>query len=173
MDYPKIFYHLKSSLTAQKLQELSVKVIDAHKGKNEGLLLLYADTLFPEDKGNQGTGVKLFLKLIKHIHPDKLSLIHKDLENAFQREDFALLDFYNKILFAEREVKTLYRERFAFDFTEEYRYEERVFTEDLWEEESPEEEFEDAHGPVGSDTFDYSREETKSFDFISALKQEV
>jgi len=173
IDYSKIFHHLKASLTTQKLQELSVKVIDAHKAKKEGLLLMYADAFFPEDKGNQGTGVKLFLKLIKQIHPDKLSLIHKDLENAFQSKDYSLLDFYNKILFAEREVKTLYRERFDFDFTEEYRYEERDYTEDLWEEETSYNDFGDNYDTSGSDIFDYSKEETRCFDFISALKQEV
>lgn len=185
MEYSILYYRLKEALTSRKLEELSIKIIDAHRGKKEALLRLYADSLFPEDRGKQGSGIRLFTKLIKHVHPDKLPFIRKQLEAAFEQDDFKLLDFYNKILFAETEIKKQYGERFDFDYYEEYRYDEdeygRDHYDDLYDEDYDEEfsvrgsgfDGDEEPEPEEDDGFTADIKGLREMDFLDALKLEL
>jgi hypothetical protein len=162
MKNTELYKTLKSSLTVKKLQNLSIRIIDAHKEKKESLLLQYADTLFPEQKGNQGSGVKLFVKLIKHIHPDKLAAIHRELDSAFDKKDASILRFYGQILSAEKVVTVRVKERYSYDFSEEYRYEDYNDVDSRYTEDEPE---------YGEE--DFAGGEDSPVDFLSVLKREV
>lgn len=160
-----LYEKLTSALTEGKLRELSLKVIDAHKAKKERLLISYADLFFPENRGNQGSGLGLFVKIIKHIHPDKLLLIKKELEEAYGKNDTATLRFYENILCSDAVLKKQEKERFAYDFSEEYRYEDYDYSDpddlederDYWNE--------------GSGDY-YSDSSPDGPDFVSLLKRE-
>jgi len=142
--------YLKSNLTVLKLQELSLAIIDAYKSRDRLKLQLYGDTLFPDEVFEVGEN-RLFLKLIKHFHPDRLNVIRKEIESAFRESDAERLLFYRKLLSADSEVDRQYVRRFEIDSPEVHVY---------------------GHDDIGMHPMDEGdvHDAESGFDFISAVK---
>lgn len=157
-DIQKRYSRLQQRLTEQRLKELTTEILELYKGKNETRLRLYAQLLQSEDIKKELPLGKLFLRLVKIIHPDRLLALRQRLSAAAATGDPEELRFFESLLNLEAEVKRVYQKRFDFDFSEEYSYGEEDF---------------------GYHTADYadSRQEygescVEEWDFISALKSE-
>jgi hypothetical protein len=119
-----LYGYLKSNLTADSLKELSLKIIEAYKSRDMLRLRLFAESVLqqpvqPEEKGN-----RLFLKLIKYFHPDRLNFILNDIEQAFRSKDTSKLRFYKDLLSADMSVERAYAQRLELELPEVYRYSE-------------------------------------------------
>ena len=146
----KTYDYLKSNLTVLKLQELSLTIIDAYKSRDRLKLQLYGDALFPDEVFEE-QGNRLFLKLIKYFHPDRLNLIRKEIVSAFREGDEERLSFYRKVLSADSEVDRQYVRRFEINASEVHAY---------------------GHDDVGMHPMDEEdvHDAESDYDFISAVK---
>lgn len=153
MTLNETFQFLETQLTTRRLQELSRSLIEAYKQKKENLLKLYGTALF--GKETEDSGNKLFLKLIKYFHPDRLAYLKQEVHKAFQTNDIKRLSFFKRLVSADEDVRKAHNKRYEMDYTEVYTYGEEDFgydREDFHEEDL--------------------QEENVEFDFISAVKAE-
>jgi hypothetical protein len=137
-----IYRYLKVNLTAESLKELSLKLIEAYKAKNVLKLKLFAESIFQDTPSDDVGGSRLFLRLIKYFHPDRLNYFLKDIDESYACMNFEKLRFYRNLLSADLRADQAYAERFDIDPQEIYRYAEDDFgygmsdtvTEDLGED---------------------------------------
>jgi hypothetical protein len=122
-----IYRYLKVNLTADSLKELSLKLIEAYKAKNVLKLKLFAETIFQDAPSDDVGGSRLFLRLIKFFHPDRLNYFLKDIEESYASMDFEKLTFYRNLLSADLKADQAYARRFDIDPQEIYRYDEEDF----------------------------------------------
>ena len=149
-----LYQYLKLHLTADSLKELSLKLIEAYKSKNLLKLELFAESVLgeiPEDES------RLFLKLIKFFHPDRLSYFLKDVDESYARMDYEQLKFYRDLLTADLRADRAYARRFDLDTQESYRYDEEDFGYGMSE------------SAVEHDEYEYYRTEDR-FDIVDAVK---
>jgi Leucine-rich repeat (LRR) protein len=160
MKKEELYRYLKTHLTSNKLKELSLKIIDAYKTRNHVKLQIYADSIFRDKSRANGQGNRLFLRLIKFFHPDRLNYLLNDIEVSFENNDMQKLIFYKDLISAESEVNRIYSQRFDIDFSEVYQYDEgdyELFMPGIYE------------GPPGGG----SHEVEEHFDFFTAVKSAV
>jgi hypothetical protein len=139
-DRDDVYRYLLTQLTSERLKELSQKIIDAYKSGNHVKLRLYADSLFQDVEEKEP---RLFIRLIKYFHPDRLNSLLQDVENSYARDDMQKLLFYKNLISADQYVTEAQALRFSVDDTEEYLYdrgdfgyhvsEDDVFEDDLHE----------------------------------------
>jgi len=149
-----LYRYLKVHLTAESLKELSLQLIEAYKTKNLLKLELFAESVLreiPED------GSRLFLKLIKYYHPDRLNYFLKDIDESYARMDYEKLQFYRDLLSADLRADQAYARRFDPDPEESYRYDEEDFGYGMSE------------SGVECDEYDHYRTEER-FDILDAVK---
>jgi hypothetical protein len=84
-------------------------------------LQLYADSIL---KGELCTDKesKIFLKLIKFFHPDRLNYMLQDIEKSFHNDDVQKLQFYKNLLAFESTVAEGLSRRFEIELAEDYQY---------------------------------------------------
>ena len=132
----EIYQYLIKNLTADNLKEVSMKIIDAYKEKNIEFLQSYAEHLNIDYHDFEDSGNRLFLKLIKHFHPDMLGGIQNEIELSYNKDQLDRLQFYKNLLSADKKVKTPGRSRYretpggsAFKYArkEEYHFDEHDF----------------------------------------------
>jgi Leucine-rich repeat (LRR) protein len=109
------------------LKELSLEIIDAYKSKDWTKIQLYADSVFGDSGLGELEGSKVFLKLIKYFHPDRINFLVKDIENSYEKNNLERLIFYKNLLSTDTLVTKAYNERFDLDIAETYHYSEEDF----------------------------------------------
>lgn len=158
----EIYDYLRNNLTNARLQEMSLQIIDAYKAKNYGKLQSLSNFLFAEN-AEKLQGNKLFLKLIKYFHPDRINTLNNEITAAFQLGDSVKLEFYKRMITAgtenEKTRSKIRPDRFDFDFTEQQEYDNRDFGFDIHETED--------------DFYDFTSEVDEEMDFIKAVKSEL
>jgi len=164
-----LYTEIKQKLTEVRLKELAGAVLDIYKTGNLPKMRMYADTLFQGENHGDVPLNKIFVKLIKTIHPDRFAAHLNTVEHAYAQQDSELLSFYSTMLKMETAVRQTYEQRFAYDFTEEYRFGEEDFGYDTWEY-SDSGSDEDEESGVESGGRRSARE--YEFDFIRAVKAE-
>lgn len=154
----EIYEYLQSRFTKNRLQELSLKLIDAYKSKNHKQLRKYALVIFPDSKDIGES--KLFVKLIKYVHPDRLNYLLKEIDRAHREGDVKKLSFYKTLVDSDQRIKMTFT--FESNPDEEYVYSDDDFGfsttvnfDDNYDYEDQIDEYEDSN------------------DFISALKAEL
>ena len=173
MNTRELYSFVKEHLTAATLNELTVQIIEAYKTKNHARLGAFAACVF-DDQDDSKAGSASFLKLIKHFHPDRLSLLIRDVDDSFAKGDAQKLLFYKRIITADTEAKKREAERFAFDESEFYTFD----AEDLWFDEDAGEESSDEVNDdyLPSEDFlpsvDHTFEADEEYDFIRAITAE-
>ncbi len=167
MDTRELYSFVKERLTAAKLNELTVQILEAYKAKNQARLKAFSAYVFDESDDEKAGSVR-FLKLIKHFHPDRLELLLRDVDDSYASGDEQKLLFFKRLITADTEAKKREAERFSFDHSEYYAYDgkEDSFDEDGFETGS---EY-DCEG--GSPYEDDAAEAVENFDFISAITAE-
>jgi hypothetical protein len=83
-------------ITAGKLQELSLRILNAHKGGDHGEISALYTAVFPGE--TEPSGRPAFLKLIKELHPDRLLHLNRRLEAAQASADEAEVKRFRTIL---------------------------------------------------------------------------
>jgi len=170
------FEQLKRSLTAQRLQELSLSVIAAYRSRNEAYLRSLYATLFPDRPGTDEPLNCIFQGLIRHVHPDRLSLIHRELAESFKSADEGKIVFFRTLITAETEVKRRIEERFEFDSAEEFGMEAgdpdgggawESGTE--WADEEQDRDSDDEYG----DSPVFGEDEDEEVSFVSTVRREL
>lgn len=163
-------------LTETKLKELTRTILDLYRAKNEIKLRVYANSLFQEDDHRDLPAGKIFIKLVKVLHPDRLVGHLGRIEEARTAGDSKTLEFYRALVNLDVAAAETHSQRFAYDFTEEYGYGEEDFgyhREDRSSEYRTygmdEEETGEAGAFRGEDRDDTVEVE---FDFIHAVKAE-
>ncbi len=164
-----LYNEVKQQLSEIRLKELAGAVLDVYKAGNLSKMRMYADALFKSENHSDVPLNKIFVKLIKTIHPDRFTAHLNTVEHAYAQQDRELLSFYSTMLKMETAVRQSFEQRFAYDFTEEYRYGEEDFGYDTWE-----------YSGGGSDEDEESGFESGGrssageyeFDFIRAVKAE-
>jgi len=126
-NWEDVYGYVKSKLTAESLKELSLKLIEAYKSKDILKLRLFAESIHEDPPASDEGGSKLFLKLIKHFHPDRLNYFLNDVDDSLNRKDFEKLRFYKNLLSTDLRVDKAYERLFEFDPSEIYRYDEEDF----------------------------------------------
>jgi hypothetical protein len=156
MDSNQTYEYLIKHCTQSLLKETAVKIIDAYKSKNLRSLRRIAGGLFPEtdsdDRGN-----KLFFALIKYFHPDRYSLIMKDIEESYNRGDEKKLGFYYNLISGVIETRKTTAKDYSFDTEEEFGFDESDLDFELSEY-------------AEDDTSEGISESDGVFDFYSAVK---
>jgi hypothetical protein len=122
MTSEEIYLFLKKHLTAENLQEISLRLIEAYKHKNTLLLQSYAEQIHLETENFSDNDNRLFLKLIKHFHPDRLGFLRLDIESSYKEKKHERLVFYRDLLTAKQCVEIRRARRFAYTPEEEHRY---------------------------------------------------
>ncbi len=148
------------NLVAARLKNLTSTVLELYRSKNEMKLRVYADALFRGEDHKDLTAGNLFVKLVKVLHPDRLALHLKEIGKATKTGDPRALDFYRTLMSLETHAVEIQKERFDFDFSEEYGYGEEDFG---------------YHTETYSGMEELDRqefEEEVEFDFIHAVKAE-
>ncbi len=147
----KLYRELKDKITISRLKEISVVIINKFKSKDYRYLVQFAKTVGIES-ANLDTN-RVFAKIIQVYHPDKFTIIHKEIDSRFKDNNFEeLLRLKNTYLV---DLKTI---RSAIDYTyedqEEQYYGEEDFGYDefdlgkyaeMYEYEEEEQIFEDAY----------------------------
>ncbi|WP_455383604.1 leucine-rich repeat domain-containing protein [Salinispira pacifica] len=172
MGIEELHAEIRSKVTAEHLKELTVSLIDAYKARNMRVLERYADQLFGPPDGEREAN-ELFLKLIKHLHPDRLNGILREVDDALARGDEQRLLFFGRIMSVRKQLsvrrgahesarysrdaqdRSDLREEYTFG-REDFGYDTTAYNEGVFSEE--EDEF-------------YSEAEV-DFDFLSAVKAE-
>jgi len=159
MNREEVYGFLKSQVTPLRLKELSLEIIDAYKSKDWAKIQLYADSVFGDSGHSELEGSKVFLKLIKFFHPDRIEFLVKDIENSYEKNNLKGLTFYKNLLSADTLVAKAYNERFDLDIAEMYHYDEEDFRDYM---------------PNTFDDFDEDelREVEEYNDFLTAMKCE-
>jgi hypothetical protein len=151
----RMYHFLKTHLNAESLKELSLIIIDAYRSRNRLKLKLFAESISHGAPVEDEDDNRLFLRLIKHFHPDRLNYFLKDIESAFVAGDIEKLGFYHNLITAGLSVDRAYARRYDLCFSETYRYDEMDFGFSVSEEDE------------GSDERDDVEEE---FDILRAVK---
>ncbi len=167
----ELFDRLRKSLDSQRLQEISLSVIAAYRDRNEAYLRSLYATLFPERETSGEPLNRVFQGIIRHVHPDRLSLIQKELAESFNSADSGKILFFKTLLTVEKEAKNRIKERFDFDYSEEYGFDEsdgwyRETDDYVYEErDSGDEDYDDSPG--------FSDDEDDEMGFVTAVRHEV
>ena len=122
MTTEEMYLFLKKHLTAETLQEVSLRLIEAYKNKDTLLLQSYAEQIHLESESISDSDNRLFLKLIKYFHPDKLGSIGLDIESSYRENKHKRLVFYKDLLTAKQCVEVNRARRFSYSPEEEHRY---------------------------------------------------
>lgn len=157
-----LYTEIKQKLSEVRLKELAAVVLDVYKAGNLSKMRMYADALFQSESHGDVPLNKIFVKMIKTIHPDRFNAHLNTVERAYAQQDREVLSFYRTMLKMETAVRQNYEQRFAYDFKEEYRYGEEDFGYDTWEYSE--------HGGDVDEGRPGDRE--YEFDFIRAVKAE-
>ncbi len=187
----RLYEELKKLLLTERLQNISRELIDSYRSGRNGQLRRYADSAFEGSGHTELPPNKLFLKLIKFYHPDRIEGLVLETERAFQNGDTASLESYHRALSVEsnfgagtsrrvfhtrtadsEESRTGraadFSEKYDYHFEEEYRFDEEDFgyrTGTFFEEDYYDtEDDREAGGFFSSDM---------EFDFFSAVKAEL
>ncbi|MDY7029901.1 MAG: hypothetical protein SVR04_16540 [Spirochaetota bacterium] len=166
-----LYTEIKKKLSEIRLKELAAVVLDVYKAGNLSKMRMYADALFQSESHGDAPLNKIFVKMIKTIHPDRFAAHLNTVERAYVQQDREVLSFYQTMLKMETAVRRNYEQRFAYDFTEEYRYGEEDFGYDTWEYSEhggDVDKEEESAGKSGEGPEDREYE----FDFIRAVKAE-
>ena len=157
MTTEEIYLFLMKHLTAENLQETSLRIIDAYKKHDTALLQSYAEQLHIQAGANHERKNSLFLKLIKYFHPDRLSFFQMDVERCFKAGQHERLAFYKNLLTAKQGVENRLAGRFEYSKEEEYHFNDQDFGYSV-------------HGSENSDEDAFINEVEVEMDFLHALK---
>ena len=147
-------------LTAEKLQEISLRILNAHKGGDHGELSALYAAVFPGEP--KASGRSAFLKLIKELHPDRLLHLNRRLEEAQAGADGTEVERFRTIL-SLKDTPPVRRPR-PVDIPEGWAREEYQWGGEDWADD--EESFNAGEEP-------WAKEEAREgFDFISALSSQ-
>ena len=147
-------------ITAGKLQELSLRILNAHKGGDHGELSALFAAVFPGEP--EVPGRPAFLKLIKELHPDRLLHLNRRLEAAAASADSAEMARFRTIL-SLKDTAPVRRPR-PVDIPEGWSREEYQWGGEDWADD--EETFDAGEEP-------WAKEEVRGgYDFISALSSQ-
>lgn len=98
--FGELYKEIVSGVTVQRLQKISVDIINSYKAKNHSKLSWYADNCALA--GDRSNMQRVFSSLIQKYHPDKHSAILKDIESAYGAQDAVRLGLMKKsYLFGE------------------------------------------------------------------------
>jgi len=159
-----LYSEIKQKLTETHLKELTSTILDAYKSGNQVKMKMYADALFEDEKHADVPLNRVFVKLIKIIHPDRFAAHLHSIEQAFEEKNHKKLSFYHSMLCIQTRAEKIQESRFSYEFTEEYRYGEEDFGYPGPDGCGIDPGEEPAAGDEGFSTVD--------FDFIHALKAE-
>lgn len=145
---------LKQNITVERLQEISVEVINSFKKKDNESLQYYARHL-EIDTSNSHINT-LFAKLIQVYHPDKIAAIRKEIDHHHSSNDLdALIKLQNiysvkiiksNISFVERNTSASESRDYSYTTAEDYEFDNSDFgydeytADDLYDEEDSEDE---------------------------------
>ncbi|MBN1533123.1 MAG: hypothetical protein JXA20_10710 [Spirochaetes bacterium] len=166
-----IYSEIQSAVNRERLTEISSDIIARYRDRDIDGLSWYASLLdlqFSEQNLN-----RVFARIIQSYHPDKLTTIQAELERSYRDGDEAALRRLRQaFIFKEAPRGGRRREEPAFEFEEEYRYDD--------EYEYREEEFTGEEEGVFDDDEGYDEEELagdgcggEEFGFIEAIHRYV
>jgi len=98
MDAQTLYRELQSLLTARRLQELTLGILEAKKEGNHRKLQFLHQTLFGDAEPALPGDNRPFFRLIHFFHPDRLALLSREVREAAEKEDLDRLRFYQKAL---------------------------------------------------------------------------
>ena len=107
MNRDEMYGFLKSQFTPLRLKELSLGIIEAYKSKDWTKIQLYADSVFGNSGHGDFEGSKLFLKLIKFFHPDRINFLVKDVEYCDEKDNLENNPVQNPHLVQELEKNSV------------------------------------------------------------------
>lgn len=73
-------------------EKISSEIISAYRGKNYRILVQYGRRLDFDIEGDESSMNRLFLKLIKSYHPDRIESLKKNIDAALKEEDLSRLE---------------------------------------------------------------------------------
>jgi Leucine-rich repeat (LRR) protein len=109
---------IETNLTKEKLEQITTAVIDAYQKEDDFTLNTAASALRIEREG--GNRKKLFYKLIKQLHPDRLISIQADFSNAVEDSDKNSLSRLKTLLNIKAHLKEIKKKRYDFDYEETF-----------------------------------------------------
>jgi hypothetical protein len=122
-----LYEKIKKDLTVEHLKKITVDVINAYRGRNFRRLRKYVTAL---DLDPDVQNARLFSTLVMKFHPDRLSLVMKQVEDLYRAGDGAGLKmlhdgYFFDIAAAEPapDLDLQYEEKYAFD-EEDFAYRE-------------------------------------------------
>lgn len=119
----ELYGKLISEYTKDKLQQLSVQIIDAYKNGKKEIIDRFAKRIMinPADYINKSN--RLFMKIIVFYHPDKYNSIINNLNRYYKENNLTELQKYARYIalpeyYTDRETS----DRYEFEYKEEYGY---------------------------------------------------
>lgn len=124
----ELYGKLIAAYTENKLKQLSTQIIGAYKNGNRGILDKFANRIMINPMDYKNKINRLFMKIIVFYHPDKYNSIINTLTKYYQENNHDELLKYARYLalpgyYSDQEVS----DRYAFDFKEEYFYDQDDF----------------------------------------------
>ena len=161
MKINELYREIKEKLSPSSLHKLTLALLEAKKKSNTVLLQSIHCHIFPEESSGRGDGNRLFMDLIRVVHPDRFEFISAELETAREKKDRTALEFYSRVLSASDLTEPVSADpaRFEYSPDESWSY--------------GREDFDGGFTPRADDCSDYSvREENADYDFIRAVQSE-
>ena len=152
------FGKIREKLTGDYLQKISVRIIEARKNREQSKIREWGKTLFENDAVLLDDNT-LFLRLIKHYHPDRLSHYMKRLDKAFSDGNNEDLLFFEKLTAVKITPAPLISKDYSDDSEEIWDYDPDDFGYDEYD-------FNDY-----AEEEDFFREEESERDFLTVLRE--
>ncbi len=155
----ELYNEIKKIITPSRLKEISIEIINKFKKKDHAYLKKFAE-MAGIDASDKNIN-RLFSTLIQIYHPDKLKLIHNEIESLYSKGQYEeLLRYKNIYLF---DLKSIYT---AADYT----YIDNKYY-DLGEQGYGEDDFGYAEYEFDDNSYFYQESGEESFEDISADKE--
>lgn len=119
----ELYGKLISAYTKDKLQQLSVQLIDAYKTEKREIINRFAKRIMinPEDYRNNSN--KLFMKIIFFYHPDKFNSIINNINHHYKERNYdELVKYARYIALPEYYSDPKNSKRYEYEYKEELRY---------------------------------------------------
>ena len=110
--------YIDGNLSRKRLEQLTTSIIEAYKSEDDVTLKAAAETLSIDTSGERK---RLFYRLVREFHPDRLKLLRADFEKAAGGSDRTALERLGRMLDLKLHVGTIRRERYDFEYAEVFR----------------------------------------------------
>ena len=180
-DIKTLYGKLRNAYTADNLKTISAGIISSYQKRQYDSLFLYANRLALEGVEEVKNIGKIFIKIIKNYHPDKLNSILALIEKAYRENDHDTLGSYARQIglagYTDRdEGKRQGRKNYDIDIEEKYVYSENDFDfhDDLYTDEYRDDETNYSDEDFDEDDEEIGTEEKEHevFGFKEAIHEE-